>query len=157
MNITAWRTTRKKYIREAFSGEGAKQFGGRWNPAGYPAVYTAESLSLAILELMVHLDDDSDICSFAAIPVTFPRALVQVLPESQWPSDWFSLPIAEPSQQVGKKWLEEMSGVVLQVPSSVVPQECNYLINPLHPKFSRLEIGPPQTLHIDQRISNRLQ
>jgi RES domain-containing protein len=157
MNITAWRTTRKKYIREAFSGEGAKQFGGRWNPAGYPVVYTAESLSLAILELMVHLDDDSDICSFVAIPVTFPRTLVQVLPESQWPPNWFSLPIAEPSQQVGKKWLEEMSSAVLQVPSSVVPQECNYLINPLHPKFSRLRTGPPQSLHIDQRISNRLQ
>jgi RES domain-containing protein len=157
MNITAWRTTRKKYIREAFGGEGAKQFGGRWNPAGYPVVYTAESLSLAILELMVHLDDDSDICSFVAIPVTFPGTLVQVLPESQWPPNWFSLPIAMPAQQVGKKWLEEMSSVILQVPSSVVPQECNYLINPLHPKFSRLKIGPPQFLHIDQRISNRLQ
>jgi RES domain-containing protein len=157
MNTTAWRTTRKKYVREAFSGEGAKQFGGRWNPAGYPVVYVAQSLSLAILELIVHLDDDSDICSFAAIPVTFHSALLQVLPESQWPANWFSLPIAEPSQQVGKKWLEEMSSVVLQVPSSVVPRECNFLINPLHPKFSKLKIGPPQSIHIDQRISRLLQ
>lgn len=157
MNITAWRTTRKKYLRDAFSGEGAKQFGGRWNPPGTPMVYTAQSLSLAILELIVHLDDDRDICNYAAIPVTFPGSLVQVLPESQLPENWFSLPIAEPSQQVGKKWFEEMSSVVLQVPSSVVPRESNFLINPLHPKFSRLRIGTPQPLHIDQRLTNLLQ
>jgi RES domain-containing protein len=157
MNITAWRTTRKKYVREAFSGDGAKQFGGRWNPPGTPMVYTAQSLSLAILELIVHLEDDGDICGFAAIPVTFSSTLVQVLPESQRPKNWFSLPIAEPSQQVGKKWLEEMPSVILQVPSSVVPRESNFLINPLHPKFSKLKIGSPQSLHIDQRISKLLQ
>jgi RES domain-containing protein len=157
MNITAWRITRKKYVREAFSGEGAKQFAGRWNPIGYPVIYVAESLSLAILELIVHLENDSDISSFAAIPVNFSRSIVQVLPESQWPDNWFSLPISEPSQQVGKTWIEEMSSVVLQVPSSVVPQECNFLINPRHPKFSKIKIGTPQSLHIDQRISKRLQ
>jgi RES domain-containing protein len=157
MTITAWRTTRKKYVREAFSGDGAKQFGGRWNPPGTPMVYTAQSLSLAILELIVHLEDDGDITSYAAIPVTFPRALVQILPESRWPDKWFSLPIAEPSQQVGKEWVDAMSSVVLQVPSSVVPRESNFLINPLHPKFSKLKIGSPQSLHIDQRLTNHLQ
>jgi RES domain-containing protein len=157
MNITAWRTTRKKYVRDAFSGDGAKQFGGRWNPPGTPMVYTAQSLSLAILELIVHLEDDRDISRYAAIPVTFHRSLVQVLPKSQWPENWFSLPVSEPSQQVGRKWIEEMSGVVLQVPSSVVPRESNFLINPLHPKFSRLKIGSPQSLHIDERLTTFLQ
>jgi RES domain-containing protein len=157
MNITAWRITRDKYIRDAFSGDGAKQYGGRWNPPGIPMVYTAQSLSLAILELIVHLEDDGDISSYVAIPVTFPPALVQILPESRWPEKWDSLPIAEPSRQIGKEWFDAMTSVVLQVPSSVVPRESNFLINPVHPKFSKLKIGPPQSLHIDQRITNRLQ
>lgn len=156
MKITAWRITRKNYVKNAFSGEGAKIFGGRWNPIGYPMVYVAQNLSLAILELIVHLNDDSDITRFVAIPVTFDKSLVHVLPQSQLPDNWFDLPISEQSQMVGKKWLEQQQSVLLQVPSSVVPSESNFLINPLHPQFAKLEIGSPQSLCIDQRISKLL-
>lgn len=156
MKITAWRITKKKYVNDAFSGEGAKLFGGRWNPVGYPMVYMAQNLSLAILELIVHLENDSDITSFAAIPVTFDQSLVHVLPRSQLPENWFDLPISEPSQMVGKKWLEQKQSVLLQVPSSVVPSESNFLINPLHPRFAQLDIGSPRSLCIDRRISNLL-
>ena len=153
MKITAWRITRKKYVNNAFSGEGAKLFGGRWNPVGYPMVYLAQNLSLAILELIVHLEDDSDIARFVAIPVTFDKSLVHVLQQSQLPGNWFDLPISEQSQMVGKKWLERKQSLLLQVPSSVVPSESNFLINPQHPQFDQLEIGSPQSLCIDQRIS----
>jgi RES domain-containing protein len=153
MKITAWRITKKKYASEAFSGEGAKLFGGRWNPVGYPMVYMAQNLSLAILELIVHMDDDSDMTSFVAIPVTFDKSLVHVLPQSQLPEHWFDLPISEQSQMTGKKWLEQKQSVLLQVPSSVVPSESNFLINPLHPQFAQLEIGSPQPICMDQRIS----
>ena len=98
MKITAWRITRKKYLDDAFTGEGAKLWGGRWNPVGYPAVYCAENLSLAILELIVHLEDDNDINSFAAIPVSFSPKLVQSLPKSKLPKTWNNLPIS-PHQQ----------------------------------------------------------
>ena len=157
MRITAWRITRKKYIKEAFSGEGAKLFGGRWNPVGYPMVYTAQNLSLGILELIVHLDDDGDISSFVTIPVVFDSALVRILAKSQMPKNWNSLPISGQSQMVGKKWIEKKQSLVLQVPSSVVPSESNFLINPLHPELSQLEIGSAQPLHIDQRITKILQ
>lgn len=153
MKITAWRITRKKYFKEAFSGEGAKRFGGRWNPAGCPMVYAAQHLSLAILELIVHLDEDSDISSFVVIPVSFNDELVQVMPKSQLPGNWSGFPISPPTQMVGKNWLEEKISLLLQVPSSVVPGESNFLINPLHPDFSQLEIGSPQPLNIDQRIA----
>lgn len=156
MKITAWRITRKKYVNNAFSGEGAKIFGGRWNPVGYPMVYVAQNLSLAILELIVHLDDDGDITSFVAIPVSFDKSLVRVLPKSQLPANWFDLPISEQSQMVGKKWLEQKQSLLLQVPSSVVPSESNFLINPLHPQYAQLEIGAPQSLCIDKRISDLL-
>ena len=156
MKITAWRITRKKYVQKAFSGEGAKLFGARWNPPGYPVVYVAQNLSLAILELIVHLDEDSDISSFVAIPATFDKKLVRVLPKNQIPQNWYKLPISEQSQIVGKSWLEKKKSLLLKVPSSVVPGESNYLINPLHSKFSQLDIGPAQALHIDQRITRIL-
>lgn len=156
MRITAWRITRKKYVTEAFTGEGAKLFGGRWNPPGYAVVYLAQNLSLAILELMVHLDEDADIGTYTAIPVRFDSALVHVLEQDKLPENWSSLPISGQSQMVGKQWLEDKQSLLLQVPSSVVPSESNFLVNPLHPDVSQLEIGSPQPLHIDNRISKIL-
>ena len=157
MKITAWRITRKKYVSKAFSGEGAKTYGGRWNPVGFPMVYLAQSLSLAILELMVHLEDDSDISGFVAIPVTFDSALVQAVPPSRLPKNWLDLPVSEQSQNFGRQWLEAKQSLVLQVPSSVVPNESNFLVNPRHPQFSLLKIGSPQPLHIDRRITGTMQ
>lgn len=153
MKITAWRTTRKNYVTEAFTGEGAKRFGGRWNPPGYAAVYVAQNLSLAILELIVHLDEDSDISTFVTIPVAFDSTMVYELPPSQIPQNWSEHPIRQQSQMVGQNWLEKGQSLLLKVPSSVVPSESNYVINPLHPGSKKLSIGSPQPLHIDQRIS----
>jgi RES domain-containing protein len=154
MKITAWRITRKKYLNQAFSGEGAKIWGGRWNPAGYPAVYCAENLSLTILELIVHLEDDIDIESFAAIPVSFDSTAVQSLDLSQLPEAWDHLPISPASMEVGRQWLDEKKFLALQVPSIIVPIESNYILNPLHPDFSRVEIGEPQGIRFDPRIAS---
>ena len=156
MKRTAWRITREKYIDETFTGEGAKLWGGRWNPVGHPAVYCAESLSLAILELIVHLEDDNDINSFMAIPVSFSPKIILSLLKSKLPKRWDSLPIGPESIAVGKKWLDEKKFPILEVPSTVVPIESNFVLNPLHSDFSSLEIGKPQAIHIDSRIANLL-
>ena len=156
MKSTAWRITRDTYLDEAFTGEGAKLWGGRWNPVGYPAVYCAERLSLAILELIVHLEDNNDISSFVAIPVSYASELVYSLPESTLPKTWNSFPIGPESIAVGKKWLDEKKFPILEVPSTIVPVESNFVLNPSHPDFSRIEIGEPQTIHFDPRIANLL-
>jgi RES domain-containing protein len=153
MKITAWRITREKYLDQAFTGEGAKIWGGRWNPAGYLAVYCAESLSLAILELIVHLEDDIDIENFIAIPVSFSSKAVQTLPESQLPKTWDNLPIGPASIRVGKKWLDDKKYLALKVPSIIVPIESNYILNPSHPDFSQIEIGVAQGIRFDPRIA----
>jgi RES domain-containing protein len=152
MKITAWRITPKKYIDDAFTGEGAKLWGGRWNQVGYPAVYCAEHLSLAILELIVHLEDDSDISAFVAIPVVFSPKLVQSLRTSELPPTWNDLPISPASTIVGKKWLEENKLPVFKVPSAIVPIESNFVLNPTHPDFKLIEIGAPQEIRFDNRI-----
>jgi len=157
MNTTAWRIINKKHAASAFSGEGAKLFGGRWNPQGYAAVYVADSLALAILELIVHLDEDRDIHDYVAIPVEFEDTRIIRWPESKLPENWSSLPISHKTQQMGKSWLMEKQSLVLKVPSSVVHHDYNFVINPLHPDFSSLIIGQPLPLQIDPRLASKLQ
>lgn len=152
MIVTAWRITHQKYANTAFTGEGAKLFGGRWNPPGYAAIYVSDSLSLAILELIVHLDDDRDIESYVAIPVEFEDSQVFCLPKEDLPENWATLPISDRTQQIGKNWLVNNKSLILKVPSSIVPQDKNFVINPLHPNYSSLKIGQPQSVHIDPRI-----
>jgi RES domain-containing protein len=154
MKLTAWRITRKKYLDQAFSGEGAKIWGGRWNPAGYPAVHCAENLSLAILELIVHLEDDIDVDSFIAVPVSFDSKTVRTLDYSQLPEAWDHLPISPASMEVGRIWLDEKKFLALQVQSIIVPVESNYIFNPLHPDYSQIEIGEPQGIRFDPRIAS---
>lgn len=132
MKITAWRITLEKYGQEAMTGEGAKLFGGRWNPVGYPAVYLAQHLSLAILEIVVHFDRPNTIGSFMAMPVAFEQQAVYLVPTSSLPENWPALPIPSSTQQIGKHWLARNEHLVMQVPSSVVPIEalftCPYFL-----------------------------
>lgn len=154
MKITAWRITLERYAQAAMTGEGAKLFGGRWNPVGYPAVYLAEHLSLAILEMVVHVDSTDKIGNFVAVPVTFEQNSIYPVPVSSLPENWSALPIPSATQQMGKQWLERNEYLVMQVSSSVVPIEANYVVNPLHKDFKRIEIGEPMVLRIDPRIEN---
>lgn len=156
MKITAWRITKAKYAIQAFTGEGAKVFGGRWNPPGYPAVYTADSLSLAILELIVHLDEDEDVRNFVAIPVEFDDDMVITWPVASLPANWAQHPIPEQTQRKGKAWLEKQQHLALKVPSAVVPLDSNFVLNPLHHGFTALKIGTPQPLYINPRLSDKI-
>lgn len=156
MKITAWQITLEKYRQSAIIGEGAKLFGGRWNPVGYPAIYLAQHLSLAILEMVVHLDRSDKIGSFMAMPVTFEQKSVYSVPNSSLPKNWSALPIPSSTQQIGRQWLERNEHLVMQVPSSVVPVEGNYVINPLHQDFKQIEIGEFRVLRTDPRIEKLL-
>ncbi len=157
MKITAWRIANKKYKNDAFSGEGAKLYGGRWNPIGLPMVYTAQNLSLAILELIVHLEDETDVARYVTIPVSFNNSQAGLLQKKNLPKDWNRLPIPDSTQLAGKKWMLSNKTLLLKVPSSVVPLEYNYLINPLHPDFSTLIIGKAQPISMDSRIIEKIK
>lgn len=120
----------------------AAQYPGRWNDPGVPIVYTAESRSLASLEVLVHTEDVrllSDV-QWIAISVTIDEALIEAL--HPLPADWTSLPAPQSTREAGSRWLKEARSAVLKVPSIVVHGEFNYLLNPQHPDFARLEIGP---------------
>lgn len=154
MKITVWRIVREKYLDKALTGEGAKLWGGRWNPVGQPAVYCAGHLSLGILEMIVHLDEYIDIHRFVAVPVSFEEKSVWTLSSDQLPGGWNELPIGPASIAVGEKWLNEKKHMVLSVPSIIVPLEHNYIIDPLHIDFTSIESGTPRKIRLDPRLYN---
>ncbi len=158
MTVTTWRLVKAKRKEGAFSGIGAKDRGGRWNGKGFPVVYTAGALSLAILEVLVHLDDSSLVSSYGCYSVKIPKAIVAVLPMGALPRGWSASPIPEPVQEIGNRWLVRGTSAVLQVPSATYllpgdpPPESNYLLNPAHKDFSKIEIGSFRRLRIDERL-----
>lgn len=155
MRRTVWRITTARFAQTAFSGEGARLYGGRWNPKGWEVVYTAESQSLALLELMVQ--DDPLRAHYVLIPAQLPADLPETrIDVNQLPDDWRTINARDVLQALGLAWLEGGQTAVLNVPSAVVPAERNLLINPRHPDFSRIVIGKAQSLQTDTRLLRNL-
>jgi len=155
MRITAWRITRPAHASTAFDGEGARRYGGRWNSIGTPVVYVAESQSLAVLEMIVHLGADvAD--QYGVIPVEFEEKYIDVLPANALPRDWMAEPAPQSTQSVGDNWVAGMHNVLLKVPSKIVRNEYNYVINPNHPAFSKIVIGKPETFVMDSRLLKKV-
>jgi len=133
-----WRiaTDTPAYQADDLSGAGAKATGGRWNEKELPVLYTSETRALACLETLVHLN---------AGGLPFNRYLVAIaIPDETWANarfetrasldvGWDAEPAGQVSIQFGTAWLRSASSAILVVPSVIVPEECNVLINPVHP------------------------
>ena len=148
---TIWRIVTARFADSAFSGEGARLFGGRWNRKGLPMVYTAESRSLALLEMMVQ--DDPLRAHYLLIPAFVPSGVrLRELQAAELGDDWRALAARNRLQAIGNDWLQAQESCILSVPSAVVPAERNFLINPLHPDFSTISIGEAESLETDVRL-----
>ena len=148
--VRAWRIVAARWADAAFDGEGARHYGGRWNSPGRPAVYLAGSRALAALEMLVHLSPGvAAKQTFIRFEVSFPKSLIC---EPDWEIDGFEPYVERETQLLGDHWLEETRNPVLRVPSAVIPEEHNYVINPRHPKFAQLDIGPPEIFAFDPRL-----
>lgn len=152
---TGWRIVKTRLAARAFDGEGARRYGGRWNSPGTRIVYTSQTISLAVLELLVHLQASPPLTSYALRSARFDARLVSALDRSSLPSDWRAFPAPSALQRIGDAWIAGGSSVVLEVPSAIVEDESNYLINPAHPDFRRLRIGPPVRFRLDPRLLGR--
>jgi RES domain-containing protein len=150
--ILAWRIVSAQYQESAFTGDGAKTYGGRWNSKGVPIIYPADSLALASIEILVNLPSAKLLDNYVRIPVRFNEKLVQELPITDLPLNWNSRPVSQSTQVIGDKWFKEQRSAVFKVPSMVVPEEYVYLLNPVHPDFTKIEIGAPAAYHFDQRL-----
>ncbi len=151
--IKVWRLCKRSRAASAFDGRGAAQNPGRWNAPGVPVIYTAESRSLASLEVLVHTEDTQVLAGvdWAMVPVSIDESLIEVLQDL--PRDWRQLPAPQSTRTIGARWVTELRSAVLRVPSIVVDGEFNYVLNPRHPDFGRLEIGAPSGFSFDPRLS----
>lgn len=155
--IQAWRIVHEDYLSTAFDGEGARIAGGRWNSEGTRVVYTAGTLSLALLEMIVHLEIKKALHYFKAIPISFAKEMAGQCDTKTLPPTWSGLPVGFATKALGDDWARQQSTAVLSVPSAVVPNEINYLLNPLHPDFSSIVIQEPIQLPIDPRFVEKLK
>lgn len=153
MALVLWRIVKEKHAAAAFDGEGAKRYGGRWNPRGLAAVYLGGSLSLAALETFVHLTAEDARLRLISIRVAMPDDVaVETLDMSRLPDNWRGEPPPAACQALGGEWLRAGRTTLLRVPSIIVPHEANYVLNPLHPDARQIAIGKPQAFGFDQRM-----
>ena len=150
--MRVWRICRARFAAEAFSGSGARRFGGRWNSPGVSMVYASSSLALAAIELFVHLEPAQQPDDLVAIAASLPegepaqRLVAEKLPPRWWSDDF------EPLRALGDHWIQEKSSLAIRVPSAALRMEWNVLINPLHPGVAELEIEPPVLFQFDPRM-----
>jgi len=136
-----------------FDGEGSFRFGGRWNSRGTRILYTAGSLSLAALEMLVHLNNEEILFSYSFAAAEFDESLILPIEEFRTlPENWSVSPPQLEIQRIGDEWAETHASVVLKVPTSVLPVEFNYLINVEHPEFSKIKLGEPRAFTFDERL-----
>ena len=128
------------------------RFGGRWNTAGKRIVYTAGSQSLAILEMLAHLDSSEVLGHYTFFRVEFEALAVEEITAAMLPKNWRSYPAPRKVQEIGDAWVEKAATPVLLVPSAIVPVESNFLLNPGHPGFATLTISGPLAYRFDARL-----
>jgi RES domain-containing protein len=148
----AWRILKARYAEQAFDGEGARLHGGRWNSPGVRVVYASDSIALAALELLTQLNDATLLAKFVTIAADFDGRLSTDLDHGKLPRDWRTHPAPPELQQIGDAWAKRGSSLALRVPSAVVPQQFNWLLNPEHSDFARLKIGKPEPFDFDLRL-----
>lgn len=155
--MRVYRIERKKYLNDTLRGIGASlSNGSRWNSYGTFLVYTAESRALAMLEVSVHLDLSEDLPTdrlFVEIDIPDDVAISE-LSEKDLPKDWDEKPPNKRTQFVGDAFVRNQKTAVLKVPSSIVHEEFNFLINPLHSDAKKIKIMAAKPFLFDKRWNN---
>jgi RES domain-containing protein len=153
--MLVFRIARKRYIRD-LTGQGAKLYGGRWNPKGLAVIYTSETRALAVVEYLVHVSWPQIPTDLQISTLQIPDGLNQeVISSKQLPKNWKAFPPPEKLAHLGAQWVQSNKCLLLQVPSAVVDREHNTLLNPAHPDMSRVKIGEVQDLRIDRRLVDK--
>lgn len=131
--LVLYRIVKRKFSSSAFDGEGARLFGGRWNSKGRACVYLAGSESLAILEVLVHIQAPDILSQYDLFKLSVPRK--QALFLNDLPDNWRDDPAPYETAEIGDEWLASNASLALAVPSVIVPREWNFILNPQHPGF----------------------
>ncbi|HSD72881.1 MAG TPA: RES family NAD+ phosphorylase [Thermoanaerobaculia bacterium] len=152
--MRVWRISREKYWK--FDGEGASAAGGRWNSKGTAMVYTSATLSLAALEYLVNAGIEEvpvDLISISAeVPDSLSRRELKV---EDLPAKWRTYPAPGKLAEIGTAWAKSLDTALLIVPSAVIPEEKNWLVNPRHPDAGRIRIEKKTPFQFDPRMRRK--
>jgi RES domain-containing protein len=150
--VLIWRLVRERHARKPLSGEGAKLNGGRWNEIGTSVIYASEHRSLAALEVLVHLNGTNPTSRYKLLAYELDEAWIHSLPESELPVDWRQEPPSPSTVARGARWIRDKASLALAVPSAVMPEEKNIVLNPEHPDFHKIKVGTPADFVFDPRL-----
>lgn len=158
MTVVLWRiaTDTRDYEAHDLAGRGAEKTGGRWNRPGQPVVYAATSAALACLETVVHLNASDLPLNRFLVRIEVPDAVWaarRVLGPAELPVGWSAIPEGRVSLDVGDRWLRDCTTALLAVPSVVVPEEFNVLINPRHAEAGQVRAVKVRPWFYDRRFS----
>ncbi|MQA88689.1 MAG: RES domain-containing protein [Gemmatimonas sp.] len=137
-------------LHPPLTGEGAALRGGRWNSIGLSVVYASTHLSLALVELLVHLDSLDLPRNLVACAVEFPNASLEKLEPNDLPGGWRD--DLRVTRAIGDEWIESERSLALAVPSVIVPQEANVLLNPAHVRFAQVQVLSQESFQLDPRL-----
>jgi RES domain-containing protein len=148
-----YRILRKPYAKKPLDGEGAYRFGGRWSSPGTRLAYTAEHLSLAMIEYFVHIDPDDPPKDLVWVTAQIPDSVSRTsIPPKRLPATWRNIPAPPELALIGDAFARDRRAAILIVPSALAPAESNWLINPLHPDFAKIRLHPPERFRYDARF-----
>lgn len=142
----------RDYLADDLAGEGARKTGGRWNSAGRPVLYASTSIALAVLETVVHLDGPP--FNRYLVEITVPDAVLAKAAalDAAAHVGWDAIPESRTSVDAGDRWLASQSSALLWVPSVVVPEEWNVLVNPLHADATSISARKVRRFTYDPRL-----
>ncbi len=145
-----YRISKCRYIDD-LSGTGASLHSGRWHHKGTFILYTAQSASLAMLESVVHITTMVQL-NLCMVCLDIPEESIASISTEQLPDNWFINPPPDSIKQTGDRFIKNKKHLALKVPSAVMPEEFNVLLNPSHPHFKKIKILYSRTLRLDERL-----
>ena len=151
--MLVFRLGRAQFIAD-LSGRGAELYGGRWNKPGLAVLYLAESRALAVLEVLANLPANAAPNDLRLLTLELPANFsLETVPLRTLPADWQNYPRSSVTSTLGSRWLKEQRTLALRVPSVLVPQEHNLLLNPAHPEFGQVKLAAePAPFRFDERL-----
>jgi RES domain-containing protein len=153
--LRLWRITTRKWALDKRC-DGARLHGGRWIPPGYPVMYAGTTIEICALEKFVHLTGGTHPpLVLVAIDVPDDESLWLRPRIGELPADWSQLPTPGSAQESGRKWLESAGQLLLLLPSAIIPESTNALINPRHPACGHVKLGIVRDFSFDARGRGR--
>ena len=150
--MTVYRICKNKFKKD-LSGKGAELSGGRWNSTGVPMLYTSESIALCMLEVLVHIPKSSVPDDFVLVKIEVPdNAAISEVKINSLPKGWNDFPFTEETRNIGDDFIRQQANLILKVPSSIVPDSYNMLLNPQHPEMKEVKIASIQRSPFDVRL-----